>query len=98
MAASVGACGIYCQQCPVFTLRENRCFGCGWLNGKLRQFTKGHKGCSFWECAQARGLESCFLCGEFPCQLHYGKEGVYTEQSLETWKKLMRTGRVFPER
>jgi len=94
--ASIGACGIFCELCPIFTLKENRCFGCDWINDKKRQIRKTHKGCCFWECAQERNLKSCFLCKEFPCLLHYDKkDAVYTEQSLQTWKELMKSGIVF---
>ena len=36
------------------------------------------------------------MCEEFPCNTHYDpKEAVYTEQSLQTWKELIKRGIVF---
>jgi hypothetical protein len=89
-------CGIYCEHCPIFRRKENRCYGCEWINSKKRQLRESHKGCCFYECAQKKDLESCFLCEEFPCNTHYDpKEAVYTEQSLQTWKELIKRGIVF---
>jgi len=88
----IGACGIYCGFCPVFNLEQNRCFGCEWLDKQLKKRGK-HEGCVFWECTQNRNLKCCFQCKEFPCKTHYNpKRSVYTRGSLNSWKKLAKTG------
>ena len=45
--------------------------------------------------AKAKNLKCGFLCAEFPCQLHYGKEGIYTTESFNNWKELNRNGFSF---
>jgi len=95
----VGACGIYCEFCPVFALPQNRCFGCEWVNDQYRKYGDSHRGCSFWECAKEKGSECCYQCKEFPCKTHYDPEkAVYTKQALDSWKKLRETGITFEKK
>jgi len=92
----VGACGIYCGYCKAFRLDHNRCLGCDWANKMLRKTRETHRGCVFWECAQNKEVECCFLCKEFPCETYYdSKEAVYTEQALDMLKELGETGLTF---
>jgi len=36
------------------------------------------------------------MCREFPCDTHYDpKEAIYTEQALDMWKELKKTGLTF---
>jgi len=92
----VGACGVSCGLCQVFRHEENRCFGCNWVNGMLRKSRESKKGCMFWECAQNKKVECCFMCEEFPCPTHYdSEEAVYTKHVLDSWKELIRTGLTF---
>jgi hypothetical protein len=79
----VGRCGTYCGSCPVYrachdmdekrvlelsfstrcTIGQVRCEGCG----SPDRFVLGLK-CAFRKCAEERGLESCGLCQDFPCE------------------------------
>jgi len=76
-----GACGIYCELCPLF--RDEKCDGCFKRN-------KWYKpACQLFLCATGKGIKCCFECREFPCQTHYKKDMVYTQESLNNWKELM---------
>ncbi|MEM3458138.1 MAG: DUF3795 domain-containing protein [Candidatus Bathyarchaeia archaeon] len=97
MNTEAGMCGIYCECCPVYKRKEKRCFGCDWVNEQLRKVRDSHRGCAFWECAKEKNVKSCFLCKEFPCLLHYGKEAVYTAEALNMWKELIEKGFSFEE-
>jgi len=63
----VSYCGIICQFCPAY--RRGLCEGC---DPHIDE-------CYFAACAVKRGLKSCLLCGEFPCQAHW--EGFPWESS-----------------
>lgn len=92
----IAACGIHCGSCKAFRLEHNRCYGCDWANEKLKEVRESHRGCVFWECAQNRNVDNCFLCKEFPCKTHYdSKEAVYAKQALDMWKQLGKTGLSF---
>jgi len=95
LGIEVAACGVYCGYCPVYSRKEKSCQGCDWVNEQLRKVRESHRGCAFWECAKEKNVKSCFLCKEFPCQLHYGKEAVYTPDALNMWKELIETGLGF---
>ena len=96
MAKHIGAFGVFCELCEVFTHEKYRCLGCEWVNRMLRKSRENKKGCVYWECTQDKKAESCFRCKEFPCQTHYdSKEAVYTKQILDSWKELRRTGLTF---
>lgn len=80
--ALLGRCGTYCGSCPIHragldgnekktfdiafrtrcTLDMVRCGGCGTSDRFVLS-----KGCLFRKCAKGRGLESCGLCNDFPC-------------------------------
>ena len=57
---TLGACGSDCGLCPRFYIRgATRCPGCG---------AEGSPHCTIAVCAaERRGMETCALCGEFPC-------------------------------
>jgi len=95
LSIKVGVCGIYCGYCPIYKRERKNCFGCEWVNEQLRKFRESHKGCAFWECAKEKNVKCCFLCKDFPCQPHYGKEAVYTQEALTMWKELMEKGFIF---
>jgi len=95
LSIKAGVCGIYCGYCPIYKREQKNCFGCEWVNEQLRKFRESHKGCAFWECAKEKNVKCCFLCKDFPCQLHYGKEAVYTQEALSMWKELMEKGFIF---
>lgn len=79
----VGRCGMYCGSCPVYrasndmdekrafelsfstrcTIDQIKCEGCG----SPDRFALCMR-CVFRKCAEDRGLESCGLCPEFPCE------------------------------
>lgn len=78
-----GRCGMYCGSCPMYrashdmdeksklelsfktrcTLDQIKCEGCGTSDRFVLS-----KGCIFRKCAAGRGLESCGLCQDFPCE------------------------------
>jgi len=84
-----GVCGIYCEICPVYSRKENRCFGCDYYNEFMRK--KGLEECILYVCAKRKGVETCFKCTEFPCDKHY-KYGLYGKEALDSWKKLIKEG------
>lgn len=96
ISQEIGACGIFCSFCKVFKRTEYRCHGCNWVNKMLKLSREDGKGCMFWECAQNKKVECCFICEEFPCQKHYDKkEAIYTKKALDAWKSLSKSGLVF---
>ncbi len=90
VSIQIGACGICCEYCPIYRREEKRCLGCEWSNEQLRK--SGYEICAFWKCSKGKGVKCCFLCEEFPCQLHYGKKAIYTPEALNIWKKLKERG------
>jgi hypothetical protein len=86
-----GRCGMYCGSCPVHrasrdkdekkifelsfstrcTIDQIKCEGCGTQD----RFALS-KGCIFRKCSIGRGIESCGLCPEFPCDT---LKGLYDE-------------------
>jgi hypothetical protein len=95
LGIEAAACGVYCRYCPVYRRKRKSCQGCDWANEQLRKARESHKGCAFWECVKENNVKSCFLCEKFPCQLHYGKEAVYTKEALNMWKELIENGLSF---
>ena len=58
------ACGLNCGLCPRFyTAGSSRCPGCGG-----EDFSAKHPACGVLSCSLKRGLEYCYLCGEYPCK------------------------------
>lgn len=55
-------CGLNCGLCPMRA--GGYCPGCG--GGE------GNQSCRFARCALTRGVEYCFLCGEYPCEKYAG--------------------------
>jgi len=96
VSQKIGACGVFCGACEVFRHAEYRCYGCNWANRMLRISRESKKGCIFWECTQNKKVKCCFMCEEFPCQIHYdSREAVYAKQVLDSWKKLRKSGLTF---
>ncbi len=76
-----GRCGMYCGSCPLYRASHDfddkkvselsastgcavdrvRCEGCG----SADRFVSS---CAVRKCAEGKGLESCALCPEFPCE------------------------------
>jgi hypothetical protein len=81
MKSVFGACGIYCELCPLY--RSERCEGCF----KRNQWFK--PACQLFSCATSKGMKCCFECKGFPCDMHYKKDMVYDRESLDNWKELM---------
>lgn len=89
--ALAGKCGMYCGSCPVHrasrdgdekkifelsfktrcTIDMIKCEGCGTAD----RFALS-KRCIFRRCALGRGLESCSMCNEFPCD---SLQGLYED-------------------
>lgn len=64
------ACGLNCGLCPRYhTDGASRCPGC---SGK--GFLEKHPACGVLSCCQRRGIEYCYLCGEYPCKKYEGAE------------------------
>ena len=77
MKPKFGVCGIYCELCPLY--RDEKCKGC-----------MERPPCPIVLCAINKSVECCFECGEFPCEIHYEEGKVYTKESLDNWKELMK--------
>ncbi len=54
----VGVCGLLCERCP--KLKRTECSGCA-----------PNPVCHLPACAGDRGVEICFDCPDFPCELAY---------------------------
>ena len=64
------ACGLNCGLCPRHhTQGASRCPGCGGQG-----FSLVHPACGVLSCCARRGLEYCYLCGEFPCKRYDGAD------------------------
>ena len=96
MNEDVGVCGLFCSFCKLFRRKNNRCFGCDWVNKQLKKVRDTHRGCVFWECARDKKVECCLLCDDFPCKIHYeSEEAVYTKYLLDMLKEMDKTGYTF---
>jgi hypothetical protein len=105
-----GACGNYCGSCPIFrafhdhdgqrqfevsfhtrcTLDKIKCEGCG----SNDRFILSNR-CNFRECAKSRGLGSCALCGEYPCEMlsaFYGSGSQYHREASGNCLRIRETG------
>ena len=51
-------CGLVCEFCPAY--RSGDCPGCD----------SHAEDCGYVKCTRGRGLGSCMLCRELPCELH----------------------------
>jgi hypothetical protein len=58
----IGVCGIACEKCP--RMVRGIC-----PNGEEGCKPKENKTCKISTCAFNRGVELCFECSEFPCEL-----------------------------
>jgi len=76
-------CGLLCSACPLYQAEQDpvfnkklaekmkvaperaRCPGCRPCSGKVTPIPGG---CSTFDCAQVKGVEFCYLCGDFPCR------------------------------
>jgi hypothetical protein len=59
-------CGRYCTTCDAH--KEGSCYGCAYQLGYTRRGACPIFAC----CVEARGLEHCGLCLDFPCQVFVG--------------------------
>jgi len=90
-----GACGLGCEVCgfPEKGLCPiGRC-----VSGtdpkaleKLEKFktAMGHP-CFILECAINKKVDYCFRCDEFPCEIHYNKQQIYSKQLLDMIKGML---------
>ncbi|MDD1742783.1 MAG: DUF3795 domain-containing protein [Methanotrichaceae archaeon] len=58
----VGVCGIACEVCP--RMIHDIC-----PNGEAGCQPKDNKMCAIATCAFHKGVEICFRCSEFPCEI-----------------------------
>jgi hypothetical protein len=56
-------CGIYCKRCP--GIKFYNCQGCRDQKGKIKDFPV----CKTYECVISKGLEFCYECNDFPCEM-----------------------------
>ena len=77
------ACGLNCGLCPRYhTDGTSKCPGCAGEGFSLK-----HPPCGLLSCSQRRGIEYCFLCGEYPCKKY---EGANLSDSFITHKNQLR--------
>lgn len=69
----LGICGLACFKCLKYT--SKKCSGC-----------EPNEFCLLPECAKKRGVNLCFECKEFPCDLNY-KEGPIVKKILDFHKE-----------
>jgi len=78
MEQLVSICGTYCGFCPAF--RKQKCPGCHKVNERAKL------SCAMYRCALERNVQTCFLCEEFPCKIHFEKGLIYKHSFLEALK------------
>ena len=72
-------CGIECEQCDY---REKfKCPGCRKAEGKIFWGE-----CELAKCSMAKGIDFCYECGEFPCDLL--KAFAYNEEQGDNGKRI----------
>mgnify|MGYP001027436411 CR=1 FL=1 len=71
----VSVCGLYCGFCPHF--RKKTCPGCFKVNEKAKT------SCAMYRCVLGKGLQTCLLCEEFPCETHYEKGLIFKHTFLD---------------
>ena len=57
---------------------------------KLEKFkaAMGHP-CFILECAINKKVDHCFKCDDFPCEIHYNKQKIYSKQLLDMIKGML---------
>ena len=89
------ACGVGCEVCE-FPERGlcpiDRCVAGTDPRApeKLEKFKAaiGHP-CFVLECAISKKVDYCFRCDEFPCDIHYNKQQIYSHQLLDMIKGML---------
>ena len=90
------ACGLACEVCG-FPGKGLCVTGGGCVPGtdpkapeKLEKFTAamGHP-CPILECAINKKVDHCFRCDEFPCDIHYYKQKIYSKELLDMIKGML---------
>ena len=89
-------CGLACEVCGF--LEKGFCIvGDGCVAGtdakapeKLEKFkaAMGHP-CLILECAIKNGVDYCFRCDKFPCEVHYQQE-IYSKKLLDIIKDMLK--------
>jgi len=74
----VSICGTCCGFCPAY--RRQKCPGCHEVNDKAKL------SCAMYRCAAEKQIQTCFLCEEFPCNIHFEKGLIYKHSFLEALK------------
>lgn len=69
----IGTCGLACFKCPKYA--SKKCPGC-----------RPNEFCPLPECAENKGVNLCFECEEFPCNLNYEK-GPIVKGLLDFYKR-----------
>lgn len=87
-------CGIACEICAFPTKGLCPIDRCGpgtdpKAPEKLEKFTSvfGHP-CLILECAIKNGVDYCFQCDQFPCEVHY-KQEIYSKKLLDMIKGMV---------
>ena len=90
------ACGLACEVCGF--LEKGICIvGNGCISGtdptapeKLEKYTSamGHP-CHILECAINKKVDYCFRCNQFPCEIHYNKQQIYSKRLLDMVKGVL---------
>jgi hypothetical protein len=56
------------------------------MSGCHKVNEKATLSCAMYRCALKRNIQTCFLCEEFPCEIHYEKGLIYKHSFLEALK------------
>lgn len=89
------ACGLACEVCGLRDMDLCPTGGC--VPGtdpeapkKLKNFEEatGHP-CAILECAIEKGVDHCTRCEEFPCDIHYNQQKIYSEDLLDMIKEML---------
>ncbi|UCG51157.1 MAG: DUF3795 domain-containing protein [Candidatus Latescibacterota bacterium] len=76
-----GACGVVqCASCPLKV--AGACPGCRERDAEVSE--NGKKRCAIVVCGEARGLDSCFKCDDFPCSVFRSPYSLYLPQARES--------------
>ncbi|UCH83348.1 MAG: hypothetical protein JSW50_12930 [Candidatus Latescibacterota bacterium] len=76
-----GVCGVVdCASCPLMV--GGPCRGCRGRDAEISE--NGRKRCAIVVCCEARGVDSCYRCDDFPCSVFCSPTSLYLPQSKDS--------------
>jgi len=89
---AISACGMACDICKLQEACGGGCLPGTHKDAPVRQEQiknkLGHT-CPILACAMEKKVDYCLRCDDFPCDIHFEKEVVFSRKYLKTYKDYM---------